>query len=152
MRRTFVLMTLVGLFIAVTPVAAGAGAPAATLFVHADSSWVSTGVVVEAGDDISIRAHGQAITGPLSEFPGAHSGPDGQLYSCPDPGGPTTACNLHAAPYGALVANIGGTVFVVGASFVGTAPGSGEILLAVNDNVGFHFDNKAGFATQIRTG
>jgi hypothetical protein len=151
-RRTFVLMTLVGLFIAVTPVAAGAGAPDATLFVGSDASWVSTGVVVEVGDDLSIRAHGQAITGPLSEFPGAHSGPDGQLYDCPDPGGPTTACNLDAAPYGALVANIGGTIFVVGGSYIGTAPASGEILLAVNDNLGFHFDNKAGFATQIRTG
>jgi len=151
-RRTFVLMTLVGLFIAVTPVAAGAGAPAATLFVGSDASWVSTGVFVEVGDDLSIRAHGQAITGPLSEFPGAHSGPDGQPYDCPDLGGPTTAYNLDAAPYGALVANIGGAVFVVGGSFIGTAPASGEIMLAVNDNLGFHFDNKAGFATQIRTG
>lgn len=56
------------------------------------------------------------------------------------------------APYGALVANRGGTIFVVGGSYVGTAPASGEILLAVNDNLGFHFDNEAGFATQIRTG
>ena len=151
MRRTFILMTLVGLFIAVAPVAATADAPAATLFVGADASWVSTGVFVDTGDDISLRVHGHAITGPLNEFPGAHSGPDGQPYICPEDGGPETACNLDGAPYGALVADIGGTIFVVGGSFIGTAPASGEILLAVNDNLDFHFDNKAGFATQIRT-
>ena len=65
--------------------------------------------------------------------------------------GPVTGCNLDGAPYGTLVANIGGTVFVVGGSSIGTAPVSGEILLAVDDSLGFHFDSKAGFATQIRT-
>jgi len=122
------------------------------LFVGADASWVSTGVFVEYGDNLSLRAHGHAITGPLNEFPGAHSGPTGQPFNCPNPGGPGTACNLDGVPYGALVAKIGSTVFLVGGSYHGTALASGEIMLAVNDNMGFHFDNKAGFATQIRTG
>jgi hypothetical protein len=65
--------------------------------------------------------------------------------------GPVTGCNLDGAPYGALVASIGGTVFVVGGSYIGTAPPSGEILPAGDDSLGFHFDSRARFGTQIRT-
>lgn len=149
MKRLSLLAVVAMLVSAVLPSAASAAGPT-TAFVAADASWVSSGVTATAGDDLSIRAHGQAITGPLATFPGARSGPDGQATICPDPGGPNDLCNLNGEPYGALVGMIDGTVFVIGSSYAGTAPASGEIMLAINDNLGYHADNRGGFAVQIR--
>lgn len=151
MNRFYILLAMLGVLVAALPGAATAAAPSATVFVAADASWVATGVTVSSGDSFAVSAHGQAITGPLREFPGARSGPDGQATICPDPGGPATACNDDGSPYGALVAKIGmsGSAFVVGSSLADVVAASGEVYLAVNDNLGFHFDNKGGFAAQL---
>ena len=150
MKRFYVLLAMLGVLMAALPGAATAAAPSATVFVAADASWVATGVTVDSGDSLAVTARGQAITGPLSEFPGARSGPDGQVTICPDPGGPSLTCNDNGSPCGARVALSGmsGSSFLVGSSFTGVV-GAGEVYLAVNDNLGYHFDNKGGFATQL---
>ena len=159
MRRIRLVVILVVLcLLAVLMLAAPAAAkpPAAVVFVSATvdpgGAWFDTGVTVTAGQDLDIRAHGHSKTGPLSQFPGAHSGPDGQPFICPDPGGPTTSCGLDGAPYGALIGEIGGTYFLIGGDFDGPAPASGALRLVINDNQGFSFDNGGGYAVQVRLG
>ena len=45
---------------------------------------------------------------------------------------------------------IDGTAFLIGSHYSGPAPDSGELMLAVNDHIDYHFDNHGGFAVQIR--
>jgi hypothetical protein len=122
-------------------------APGAHVRVPADAGWVASGVFFTTGDSFDLRANGMAITGPLSEYPGARSGPDGQTTLCLVAEVPFTPCALEGAPYGALVGKIGvgGTPFLIGSGGSFVAGNSGELFLSVNDNQTFFGDNRGGF-------
>jgi hypothetical protein len=150
-RRTSVV-TLIAVVAAAFMPAAALAAPQKPHPVHVPAAadpWTSSGITLTAGDPLEIVAHGMAITGPLAQFPGAKSGPDGQPTLCPDPGGPSVGCALDGAPYGALIGRIGGVVFLVGAGYAGTSPAGGTLEFAVNDNLGYHWDNLAGFTVFV---
>lgn len=117
--------------------------------VPAEVEWVSTGIWVEAGQTAAIAVEGLAITAPLSRFPGAKSGPDGQVWNlgCGQYEGAPSPCALDDAPYGALIGRIGpsGDPFLIGDAASFTAPASGYLYLTVNDNLGSYSDNLSGF-------
>jgi len=69
--------------------------------VPASAEWVDSGIDVVAGE--SLKAKGKAITGPLSEYPGAISGPGGQMTICYDDtiDDVDYYCVLEGVPFGA---------------------------------------------------
>lgn len=140
-------------------VVAAAGIPAsaasdnARIFVPgAAEPWVSTNVTVDAGQTFTVQANGASITW-LSAGPGSISGPQGQ-----DPNNPCgphltgSDCAMNGAPFGALVAEVGGQPLLVGAGGTFQAPASGTLRLAVNDILGYYFDNSGGYAVRITAG
>ena len=124
---------------------------AATRPVHvaADAEWVNSGILVEEGETAYLETQSVAITAPLKWYPGAISGPDGQVWNlgCGEYEGAPPPCALNGAPYGALVGRIGpaGESFLIGGASSFTSPESGLLYLSVNDNLGFYLDNLAGF-------
>jgi hypothetical protein len=54
-----------------------------TVLACADAGWVSSGITVAAGDVVTLQARGQAITGPLRDFPLARSTLAGQSWNNP---------------------------------------------------------------------
>lgn len=140
-------------------IVAAAGIPASaasdngrTFVPGAAEPWVSTNVTVAAGQTFTVRADGASITW-LSTGPGSISGPQGQDpdYPCvPELTG--SDCAMNGAPFGALVAEVGGQPVLVGAGGTFQAPASGTLRLAVNDILGYYFDNSGGYAVRIRVG
>lgn len=139
----FIVLVILGTA-AITPTTAK---PMPHFMVPGEAGWFDTGLVFTAGDSVSITAHGQAMTGALVDYPDAHSDPDGQVHICSIYNNPFTDCAMEGAPYGALVGKFGagGTPFLVGSSYSGIAGESGELFLAVNDNLPYYEDNFGGF-------
>jgi len=116
--------------------------------VPASAEWVDSGIDVVDGEIYTFKAKGMAITGPLNEYPGAISGPEGQVTLCGIDGGyvPGQTCVLYGEPFGALIGKIGGGgAFLIGDASSFTAGATGRLFLAVNDFEGTYFDNLAGF-------
>ena len=117
--------------------------------VPADVEWVDSGIDVSAEEIFTIKAKGKAITGPLNEYPGAISGPEGQETICYNGliDGVYYECVLEEVPFGALIGRIGeyGSPFEIGDDTCFTADISDRLYLAVNDFVGTYGDNLAGF-------
>jgi hypothetical protein len=120
--------------------------------VPADSEWVDTGIMVYAGQEVKIKVNGQAITGPLNEYPDAKSGPEGQSYLCSDLGYPAYACALEGGPYGALIGRIGadGEPFYIGDASSIIPSADGVLYLIVNDNTMLYDDNNSGFTVLFK--
>jgi PA-IL-like protein len=145
----------VGVTNAVAPVQALplADAPGAVVFVA--GPWVSTGISVQAGATLDIRANGRALTYlPFVWNGGSQSGPNGQdgADPCTDhpQADPTAVCAMDGQPFGALVGRIGNQTFFVGADATIAAPMTGELELAVNDYTIYYGDNSGGYAVQVR--
>ena len=116
--------------------------------VPANVEWVDSGIDVEAGETLTFKTKGKAITGPLNVFPDAKSGPGGQATLCGVDGGavPGQTCVLFGAPFGALIVKIdGGCPSLIGGASSFVFGSSGRLYLAVNDFTGTYFDNHAGF-------
>ena len=125
---------------------AGSAQADAPFRLPADTEWIDSGFDVVAGQSVTITARGQALTGPLKDYPDARSGPDGQITDCSliVPG---HDCAMDGGPYGALVGKIGvsGTPFLIGSSYTFTPSASGDLYLAVNDNLFDYSDNHGNF-------
>lgn len=109
----------------------------------AGAGWADSGFDLQAGQELTITAYGQAITAPINVFgSGSVSGPNGQGNICPNYDG-APPCAMENAPYGALVGKIGvdGTPFLIGSNFAFTADTSGDLYLAVNDLLPYYSDN-----------
>lgn len=148
MIKRFVFAVLSALFI-VCLIAVPVYAKAIPLRVPANVEWVNTEIDAVAGDTYNIKTHGKAITGPLNEYPGAISGPEGQITLCGIDGGYVEGetCVLYGEPFGALIGRIGefGEPFLIGDAESFEALGDGDLYLAVNDFTGTYDDNLAGF-------
>jgi hypothetical protein len=112
----------------------------------ANMEWMDSGFDVTAGQSVTITAFGNALTGPLKDYPDAHSNPDGQITNCS-----LIVPGHDCAPYGALIGRIGvsGTPFLIGSSFTFTPSVSGDLYLAVNDNLFDYVDNHGNFIVFI---
>ena len=122
--------------------------------VAAGVEGIDSGVVVAAGETVSLSAKGMAITGPLNLYPGAKSGAGGQETLCGAGPGYVEGevCALFGAPFGALFGKIGagGSWFLIGDSGSFVAGSSGTLYLAVNDFVGTYGDNLGGFTVLFK--
>ena len=153
----------VSVFVACWLILAFAGSAAAAVRVvrvEADAGWVSTGIEVSGGDNLSVKTTGFATTAPIPAFliPGvaiSGSGPAGQSFqgfTCGDiePNvDPSIVgeCAVDDAFFGELVGRVGDTVFAIGDtdSIEIPAGASGTLELAVNDFTLTYFDNHGGF-------
>lgn len=102
--------------------------------VPGQGPWIDTGVVLQAGQRVLIRAADQVCTARSLT---SCSGPEGQR--APDPRN-----NLPGFPnlgHGALVAAVGDVRFPVQRQLEMLAPASGRLLLGVNDH---HIENNSG--------
>ena len=119
----------------------------------AKAGWMDSGIDVTAGTELTITAYGEAATADLNWYPNSFSGPDGQDgLGCGDYEVAPPPCALDYGPYGALVGKIGndGEPFFIGANFTFTPTVSGELYLAVNDNLGFYEDNSGAYGIFIK--
>ena len=149
-RLFAVLAIVVGGTVAAVPRVQAATSP---VRVPAGAEWVNTGILVAQGQAVYLDTQGVAITAPLKWYPGAISGPDGQVWNlgCGEYQGAPPPCALDHAPYGALVGRVGqyGDPFMIGGASSVTPPASGTLYLAVNDNLGSYSDNLAGFTVSF---
>lgn len=104
---------------------------AASFHVFGSSSETNTGYTVSLGDQIQFIAVGSVNTYPdATNPPNPWSGPDGNGYNC------NAQCLLPSAQFGALIGRIGsGNWFLIGSRKSLTVSTSGELILAVNDNI-----------------
>ncbi|MBK8977280.1 MAG: hypothetical protein IPM29_15315 [Planctomycetes bacterium] len=101
---------------------------------------LATGLVVQAGEPLSVDARGLIQWRPTAA---------GWAPAAGDPtAGGSTGLWLPTAPRGALLGRIGTVVFPLGAHWQGGAPASGPLELGVNDDL--HADNAGGFDVVVQ--
>lgn len=146
--RIYLSALLIAAFLTPTSIVYAAQTQEATHFrLSADSGWVDSGFFVEAGQELTISAHGQVLTARINIFgPGSVSGPNGQDAVCPNYEG-APPCAMENAPYGALVGKIGedGEPFLIGSHYTFTAMTSDYLYLAVNDLLPYYEDNHGNY-------
>jgi hypothetical protein len=155
-RRLIMFMMSIVLMISMLLGSGSQYAAAATksVRVRANVEWVRTGIFVKEGQTIRLVTRGKAVTGPLNIYPGAISGPEGQLdaLGCGQYEEAPPPCALDGAPYGALIGRVGpfGEPFLIGGASSFIAPATGKLYLVVNDNLGTYSDNRRGYTVLIR--
>jgi hypothetical protein len=149
--RMYLSILLIAVLMAPTSLVYAAPSQQAAHFrLEADAGWAATGFFVEEGQEVTLTAHGRALTAPINLFgPGSISGPNGQVGQfaiCPNFEN-SPPCAMEDAPFGALVGKIGedGEPFFVGSDLTFTAATSGQIYLAVNDLLPFYDDNHGNY-------
>jgi len=95
--------------------------------VAARDGWVQSGILVAAGQEVSIRAAGEVCTKGADRT--RCSGPEGQPRTAE-----TNLPGFEARGHGALVGGIGDTRFFVGRDVRFVAASSGPLLLGINDS------------------
>jgi hypothetical protein len=106
--------------------------------VSAQQQWTSTGITVQRGQTINLKADGEIKFGPGSAPP---SGSGETHPQNPLPGVPT----------GALIGRIGNSApFLLGNQTQIVAPASGQLFLGVNDS--YVQDNQGAFEVDIQVG
>ncbi len=125
-----------------------------TIRVPTNAMWVPTGIYLEQYKEVYLDAYGLAITGKINLLPASKSGPGGQVWNlgCGQYDAAPPPCALDDAPYGALVGRVGvdGTAFLIGDAQHFQAPATGDLFLAVNDNLAYYDDNRGGFTIIVR--
>jgi hypothetical protein len=162
MRRS-IAVPFAGLL--VLALAAPAAAAVRSVQVDATAGWVSTGIEVSGGDELSVQTVGFAVTAPIPDFliPGvaiSGSGPAGQSFqgfTCGDiePNvDPEIVgeCPVDDAYFGELVGRVGETTFAIGETDTIVIPdgATGTLELAVNDFTLTYFDNHGSFNVIFR--
>jgi hypothetical protein len=111
-------------------------------YLPPDVIWFDCGIDLVEGVPVKLVGKGKAATADLDLFPGAWSGPDGQIYLCWKFDG-VSPCALEHKPYGALLGRIGltGEPFVIGSSLTFTPTTSGRLYVIANDNLPYYADN-----------
>ena len=143
--KSRLLFSILLIAVLIVPATLVSAAPASVdhFRLAANAGWADSGFALQAGQQVTITAYGQAVTAPINVFgSGSVSGPDGQWNICPNFDN-APPCAMENAPYGALVGKIGadGTPFLIGSNYTFTADSSGELYLAVNDLLIYYGDN-----------
>ena len=117
--------------------------------VPGDIVWLNSGIMVTQGQTLTVFATGTVYT--IAGNENTKSGPEGQLYLCPDLINSPTDCALNGAPYGALIGRIGqyGYPFKIGANLEIVASSTGNLYLVVNDNLIYYSDNAGSYNAYI---
>lgn len=147
--KTRISLTILLIAALVVPTSVAFAAPphaVANFRLPANAGWVNSGFSVQADQQVTFTAHGMSITAPIKDFGvGTVSDPDGQIWNlgCGQYDGAPPPCAMNDAPYGALVGKIGpsGEPFLIGDSSSYTSSTSGDLYLAVNDNLIYYSDN-----------
>ena len=115
-----------------------------TVSIRADASWTSTGIDVEAGDEIHIEARGRVRSGGTSNI-----SPDGiSHWASGNSARPSEAYVTLDAPCIALIGKIGrGEPFMVGSDLTFVAQESGRLYLGCNDD--WFGDNSGSWSAEI---
>jgi hypothetical protein len=110
--------------------------------VPADVVWFNTRLALKAGQYVEIRASGKSN---ISGVPGHDDwGPDGDGGYCP------ADCLLPGAGYGTLIGKYpGGLPFRIGSRFESEIESDAVLLLAINDNEPYYWDNTGSYAVRI---
>jgi hypothetical protein len=111
-----------------------------TVQVPATAEWFDTGIVLSAGQSLSITASGR-----WSNAGAPDKSPEGF------PGYRYAGTIVADAPLASLVARVGGEAFYVGGQFTGASPGAGTLLLAINDVAGTFGDNEGSLQVVVAT-
>jgi hypothetical protein len=139
-----------------TPAPAPTAPVTAIVTVPSAAGWVNTGVTVAAGRPVTVRANGSWTAGPPES---GMVGPDGSTQAWPDNyfdlqelGVCNFCAKVKTSRWEALVGYVGSDppppgsyqsasilpraqrVFLVGSSFQSTAPATGMLWLAINDD------------------
>lgn len=120
-----------------------------TVTFPANPVWNQSGVVLTAGQQVTITA-----SGVWSVYPGGNTGPDGSPGSTGNPDGDEWVASANK---GALIGYIGnqpysgGGWFGIGSSYTFTAPVSGELWFGINDDhvSGGAYDNGGALTATI---
>jgi len=103
-----------------------------TLVVSPQVRWTDSGLYLMAGDKVKVSAQGT-----WGETPGVERGPDGGDAGVFGSGYWGVQRIVPTAPWGALLAKVGGApAFVVGTQNTFVATQEGELLFACNDGAG----------------
>ena len=110
--------------------------------VPADVVWFNTSIRLQSGWYMEITAWGKSN---ISGVPGNSIWePDGDRGYCP------SDCLLPGAGYGALIGKFpGGLPFIVGSRFKMEMEADAILLLAINDNEPYYFDNTGSYTAMI---
>ena len=128
------------------PVAAAPAPPAATparatIRVNANQQWTDTGIMVRRGETVQFN-----VTGEITIAQGVIVNANGQTGTFRRVG---FATPVSAAGAGALIGNVGGSLFAIGANTQPIAmPADGRLLLGANEG---RFDDNSGFFSVVIT-
>jgi len=106
-----------------------------------NSSWTNSGISLTAGQSLIINATGCVKNGPGNTC----LGPDGKGYVDSSFSLPAPGKNVLS-----LVGKVGSTIFGVGRSYAGVAPGSGTLSFIYNDSLGGFGNNSGMFQVVIQ--
>jgi len=128
------------------PVAAAPAPPAATparatIRVNANQQWTDTGIVVRRGETVQFNVTGQITIAPsvIVNANGLTSAFRRGAFATP----------LQSAGAGALIGNVGGSLFAIGSNMQPIAmPADGRLLLGANEG---RFDDNTGFFSVVIT-
>jgi hypothetical protein len=111
--------------------------------IPANIVWYNTKIPMLTGQFMEITAGGKSN---ISGLPNHDDwGPDGDQGNCP------LDCLLPGAGYGTLIGKItGGLPFKVGSRLTMPIPADGFLLLAINDNEPYYFDNSGFYSVTVR--
>lgn len=109
------------------------------VLVPATEMWFDTGINLNKGAQLTIRASGEWSDG---DVPVRFWGPNGTGDRRPGTIVPTADLN-------ALVGKVGPGTFLVGQNFFGTSPDSGNLLLSINDTPDSFSSNKGTMKVEV---
>ncbi len=111
--------------------------------IPADIVWFNTKILLQTGQHVVFSARGKSN---ISGQPGNDIwDPDGDKGYCP------LDCLLPGEGYGTLIGKFpGGLPFVVGTRLVMDIASDGRLLLAINDNESYYFDNTGFYTVKIQ--
>ena len=112
--------------------------------VLATDNWKNSGLVVTAGDELSISASGSVVwdqtlpaVGPDGTYPAS------TIEQPSDFPLPTAGC-------GSLIMKIGTRIYAVGSNNTVKASEAGSVLLMINDRYGYLHNNSGNFTVKVR--
>ncbi|MBC7264337.1 MAG: hypothetical protein H5T64_08245 [Chloroflexi bacterium] len=107
-----------------------------------DAAGIHTGLDVRRGDTTKFHAQGRWCWRDGSEC-SDRDGTPGRPWPEERP------TILDGEPFGKLIGRVGDWMFAIGSTAVVTAAADGELLLLMNDRVGYYHDNSGSITVEV---